>query len=114
MTATAGGMIGSFTMDGDRRSAMPVFGLAIGPPSFFAETRVADYEPAGVPGPVFQLGIGARVAGTGSLVRGGVSELGVYGSALFVTPGDGRSNRGSRTRTRKPTRAVSEFGNGSP
>jgi prolipoprotein diacylglyceryltransferase len=87
IAGSLGAVVGSFTIDGEVQSATPVIGLALGPPSFFVEGRYADYEPAGVPGPLIQLGIGARVAATGSLVRGGISETGVYGSALVVTPG---------------------------
>ena len=82
-----GVVAGDLFLDGEPESALPVVALTIGPPRFFVEGRVADFDPAPTPAPVLQIGVGTTITPEGSQIRAGISEAGFYGSARLVKNG---------------------------
>ncbi len=81
---TIGVLGGNLYYDGESASILPILGVRLGPPEFYAEGRFADFEPAPVPTPMLQLGIGTRISPQGSELRFGVSPVGAYANALMV------------------------------
>jgi hypothetical protein len=82
--ASAGLMVGSLYFDGSSETILPVAALTLGPPAVYAEGRIYDAEPVGMPAPGIQLGLAARLDRQGSLLRAGVSDAGVYLSGIVV------------------------------
>jgi phosphatidylglycerol---prolipoprotein diacylglyceryl transferase len=83
--ASLGIVGGNLFLDGEPESVLPVIGVRLGPQRFFVEGRFGDFEPAPVPLPGIQLGIGSTYNAQGSTLRIGIGGGGVYGSALIVT-----------------------------
>jgi phosphatidylglycerol:prolipoprotein diacylglycerol transferase len=81
---TLGGAFGDFLdFDADPQHAFLVAGLRVGS-KVFLEGRLADHEPTAFPGPVLQVGIGGRINKSGSLLRLGLSDTGLYLTANIV------------------------------
>jgi hypothetical protein len=82
---TLGGTFGDLLdFDAEPRHAFLVAGLRVGS-KVFVEGRLADHEPTGLPGPMLQVGIGGRINKSGSLLRAGLSDAGLYLAANITT-----------------------------
>jgi prolipoprotein diacylglyceryltransferase len=80
-----GAQVGDLAFDGAPESVLPVAALRVGSlTGFFAEGHLWDADPAAVPAPAIQIGLGGMVA-PGLILRGGVADAGVYAGGVFVS-----------------------------
>jgi prolipoprotein diacylglyceryltransferase len=70
------------------REVVPTGRLRVGTLSgLHFDGRIMDHEPAPLPAPVIQLGVGYGIGETGSAIRAGVSDAGLFGGGRLVTAG---------------------------